>query len=101
MIIVSKDKTSIANMEHISSIYVSGDYSVKANMKGNVSMIKLGMYGTKKAAEYAFQFLLESLGRNDKICYMPQDNEVQAKEALNESRYRNINGKKTKGHGGS
>jgi len=101
MIIVSKDKTSIANMDHISCIYVAGDYSIKANMNGNVSMIRLGMYGTQKAAEYAFQFLLESLSTNDKICYMPQDGEVQAKEALNESRYRNINGKKTKGHGGS
>ena len=42
MVIVSKDKTSLANMEYIASIYIAGDWSVKANMNGNVSMIKLG-----------------------------------------------------------
>lgn len=101
MIIVSKDKTSMANMDHVSNVYISGDFSIKANMNGNVSMIKLGSYGTQKESEYALQFILESMERKSNICYMPQDCEVQAKVALDESRYRNVNGKKTKGHGGS
>lgn len=101
MIIVSKDRTSLANMEYIANIYIAGDWSVKANMNGNVSMIKLGTYTSEKAAEYAFQILMDSISGGKEICYMPQDSEVQAANALDEKKYRHIDGRKTKGHGGS
>ena len=101
MIIVSKDRTSLANMEYVSNIYIAGDWSIKANMNGNVSMIKLGTYTSEKAAEYAFQILLNSISIRKEICYMPQDSEVQAAKAIDEKKYRHIDGRKTKGHGGS
>ena len=101
MIIVSKDRTSLANMEHISNIYIAGDWSIKANMNGNVSMIKLGTYTSERAAEYAFQILLNSISGGKGICYMPQDEEIQAAKVVGEKKYRHIDGKKTKGHGGS
>lgn len=101
MIIVSKDRTSLANMEYIANIYIAGNWSVKANMNGNVSMIKLGTYTSEKAAEYAFQILMDSISGGKEICYMPQDSEVQAAKALDEKKYRHIDGRKTKGHGGS
>ena len=101
MVIVSKDKTSLANMEYIANIYIAGDWSVKANMNGNVSMIKLGAYNSNKSAGYAFQILLNAISSGKEICYMPQDSEVQAEKALDEKKYRHIDGRKTKGHGGS
>ena len=101
MVIVSKDRTSLANMEYIANIYIAGDWSIKANMNGNVSMIKLGTYTSEKAAEYAFLILMDSISGGKEICYMPQDSEVQAVKALDEKKYRHIDGKKTKGHGGS
>lgn len=101
MVIVSKDKTSFANMEYIANIYIAGDWSIKANMNGNVSMIKLGAYTSEKAAEYALQILLNAIASGKGICYMPQDSEVQAKKVLDERKYRHIDGKKTRGHGGS
>lgn len=101
MIIVSKDRTSLSNMEYVASIYIAGDWSIKANMNGNVSMIKLGTYTSEKAAEYAFQILLNAIASGKGICYMPQDSEVQAEKALDERKYRHIDGRKTKGHGGS
>ena len=101
MIIVSKDRTSLANMEYIANIYIAGNWSVKANMNGNVSMIKLGTYTSEKAAEYAIQILMDSISGGKEICYMPQDSEVQAAKALDEKKYRHIDGRKTKGHGGS
>lgn len=101
MIIVSKDQTSLANMDYVVNIYVAGDWSVKANMNGNIGMIKLGRYPSEKAAEYAFHILVNALAAGKEVCYMPQDSEVQAEQALDEVRYRNIDGKKTKGHGGS
>lgn len=101
MIIVSKDRTSLANMEYIANIYIAGDWSIKANMNGNVSMIKLGTYTSEKASEYALHILLNSISGGKEICYMPQDDEIQAAKALDEKKYRHIDGKKTKGHGGS
>lgn len=101
MIIVSKDKTSLTNMDYIANIYIAGDWSIKANMDGNVSMIKLGAYTSEKAAEYAFRTLLNAITSGKGVCYMPQDSEVQAEKALDERKCRHIDGKKTKGHGGS
>ena len=101
MVIVSKDKTSLANMEYIANVYIAGDWSIKANMNGNGSMIKLGAYTSEKSAEYAFQILLNAISSGKGICYMPQDSEVQAAKTLDERKDRHIDGKKTKGHGGS
>lgn len=56
MIIVSKDRTSLANMEYIANIYIAGDWSVKANMNGNVSMIKLGTYTSEKPQNMLSRF---------------------------------------------
>lgn len=88
-------------MEYVASIYIAGDWSIKANMNGNVSMIKLGTYTSEKAAEYAFQILLNSIFCGKEICYMPQDDEIQAAKVIDGKKYRHIDGKKTKGHGGS
>lgn len=88
-------------MEYVASIYIAGDWSIKANMNGNVSMIKLGTYTSEKAAEYAFQILLNSISAGKEICYMPQDDEIQAAKVIAEKKYRHIDGKKTKGHGSS
>ena len=32
MVIVSKDRTSLSNMEYVASIYIAGDRSIKANI---------------------------------------------------------------------
>ena len=58
-------------------------------------------YTSEKASEYALHILLNSISGGKEICYMPQDDEIQAAKALDEKKYRHIDGKKTKGHGGS
>lgn len=101
MIIISKDKTSLANMDHVLSIYVASDYCIKANMNGNPSMIKLGIYRCEKEAESAFRILTNSISSGKSVIFMPQDEEIKTMLGSEEKKMQRIGGKKQRGHGGS
>ena len=101
MVIVSKDRTSLANMAYVANIYIASDWSIKANMAGNTSMMKMGAYASEKDAEYALRYLTDAIkSGKDAIC-MPLDDRVRELIALEKMEYHRIDGKKTKGHGGS
>ncbi len=102
MIIVSKDRTSLINMENTASMYIAaGDVSIKANMaNGNSNVMKMGSYLSMAETEKAFQMLLDEMRTRD-ICYLPTDEAVKAVMANEKQRNHNISGKKTKGYGGS
>lgn len=100
MFIVSKNRNSIINTAQVTSIYVGADNcTIKADYQ-NGSGCQLGRYSSETAAYAAIELIAENLNKCD-VCFMPKDNSVDAK--LNNGIYKqhNIDGKKTKGHGGS
>lgn len=105
MIIVSKDRTSLINIENTVSMYVAvNDMSIKANVaNGNLNVMKMGSYQSVKEAVKAFEMLLGEM-RIKEICYLPTDEEVRAFMANaghGKTVQHTVTGKKIKGHGGS
>lgn len=100
MFIVSKDKNSIINAQQTTSIYIGADgCTLKADF-GNGKGCQIGRYNSEKECRTAIAILSESIGKSE-VCFMPQDNAISAKISIGEQKQHNINGKKTKGHGGS
>ena len=100
MYIVSKDRTSIVNAAQITSLYIGADNcTVKADFK-NGKGCQLGRYGSEKECQAAIDIIVGNLGKTD-ICFMPNDSAINTKSNPGNQKPHNINGKKTKGHGGS
>lgn len=100
MFIVSKDKKAIINTEQITSIYIGADScTIKADF-GNGKGCQIARYSSEKASQVAMDILANSFGKSD-ICFMPEDNSINARLNFVEQKYHHITGKKTKGHGGS
>lgn len=100
MFIVSKDKKAIINLEQVASMYIGSDgCSIKADYRSG-SGCQLGRYNTDKEARKAMEMVAECIGKTE-VCFMPNDNSIQAKLNIEEQKHHYINGKKTKGHGGS
>ena len=105
MIVVSKDRTSLINMQNTVSMYVAAtDKSIKANVaNGNVNVMKMGSYQTIAEAEKAFQMLFDNMRTRD-VCFLPTDEEVSAaiaNEGHGKTMKHTVTGMKLKGHGGS
>ncbi len=100
MYIVSKDKKSIVNTEQITSMYVGADgCTIKADF-GNGKGCQIGRYNSERECQIAIGIIAGSFGKSD-VCLMPESDAINAKLNNGESKPRHINGKKTKGHGGS
>lgn len=100
MYIVSKDRNSIVNMSQMTALFVGADNcTIKADYH-NGKGCQLGRYNSEAAAKTAIEIISNSVGKSD-ICFMPDDNAVNAKINLGEQKQHHISGKKTKGHGGS
>lgn len=100
MFIVSKDKNSIINTEQITAIFVGADNcTVKADYQ-NGKGCQLGRYNSEAAAHMAVEIVANSIGKTE-VCFMPDDNSINAKISIGEQKPHHISGKKTKGHGGS
>lgn len=100
MFIVNKDAISIVNSENITNIYLGADScTIKADYK-NGTGCQLAKYSSKEEAKTAMMMLAENIGGNE-VYFMPADEAVKAKMNQTERRYHHIDGKKTKGHGGS
>lgn len=105
MLIVDKERTSVANTLFVTGLYVSlNDLTIKANM-ANGSMMRLGRYSTVAEAETAFEVLVKNLALNrQEVCYIPTDNEIRgliATEGHGKTVPHTVTGKKAKSHGGS
>ena len=99
MIIVSKDRDSIVNMEQITNIFVGNDgYTVKAAF-ANGSGCQIGRYSSPVAVK-VIEMIGLAVGRGE-VYFLPSDEEVAARMNEERARYHHIDGKKTKGHGGS
>ena len=100
MFIVSKDKNSIINTQQTTSIYIGADgCTLKADF-GNGKGCQIGRYNSEKECKTAIEILSERIGKSE-VCFMPQDNAISAKINIGDQKQHHINGKKTKGHGGS
>lgn len=100
MLIVNKGKTSIVNMSQVTVVYLGADNcTVKADYQ-NGNGCQLGRYNSEEAARTAIEIIASSVGKSE-ICFMPDDNSVNAKINIGEQKSHHISGKKTKGHGGS
>lgn len=100
MFIMNKDRNALINLHSISSIYIGADsVTVKADFE-NGKGCQLGRYLSEKESKIAIGIVSEKLGKNE-VCYMPEDSDVKAKINLNRDKQYHIQGKKTKGHGGS
>lgn len=99
MIIVSKDKDSIVNMEQVTNIFVGNDgYTVKAAF-ANGSGCQLGRYNSP-IANKVIEMIGLAVGRTE-VYFLPNDEAVAAKMNETKQTYHHVTGKKTKGHGGS
>ena len=100
MYIVSKDKNSIVNMSQITVVYLGADNcTIKADYQ-NGKGCQLGRYNSEAAAKMAMEIVANNMGKME-VCFMPEDSAINAKLNLGEQKQHHINGKKTKGHGGS
>ena len=100
MFIVNKGKTSIVNMSQVTVVYLGADNcTVKADYQ-NGNGCQLGRYNSEAAARKAIEIIASGVGKSE-ICFMPDDNSINAKINIGEQKSHHISGKKTKGHGGS
>jgi len=98
--IVSKDKNSIVNMSQMTVVYLGSDNcTIKADYQ-NGKGCQLGRYNSEAAARTAIDIVANSMGKME-VCFMPDENSVNAKINFAEQKQHHITGKKTKGHGGS
>ena len=100
MFIVSKDKKSIINTQEITCIYIGADgCNLKAEFE-NGKGCQIGRYNSEKQSQIAIEIIADNMGKNE-VCFMPQDNDIDAKINNRKTKQHHISGKKTKGHGGS
>ncbi len=100
MYVISKDKNSIVNMDHVTSIYIGADgCTVKADF-ANGKGCQLGRYNSAQECRIAVEMVAENLEKMKNSC-LPSDSVVSAKLRLVGQKQYHISGKKTKGHGGS
>ena len=100
MYILGKDQRSIINMEQITVVYIGSDNcTVKADYQ-NGKGCQLGRYNSEEETKIAMNIIAENVGKTE-MCKMPTDEDVRARSNLREQKNHHINGKKTKGHGGS
>lgn len=101
MIIVSKDKEIIVNLNHIKNIYKGADGCTLKVSFGNTDGCQLSRYNSAEEANTAIEMLIDAIGKKE-VFIMPGTNEVKAKIKLKSDRQNghHIDGKKTKGYGG-
>ena len=100
MFIVSKDRNSIINTGQITALFIGADNcTIKADYQ-NGKGCQLGHYTSEAAARIAIGMIANSIGKTE-VCFMPDDDSVNAKINLEKQKQHHISGKKTKGHGGS
>ena len=100
MLIVNKDRNGIINIANITNIYIEADgCTIKADYV-NGKGCQIGRYVSEKEAKTAISIAAKNMQKSG-VCMMPDDNEIRAQLALEETKWHHVTGKKVKGHGGS
>lgn len=103
MFIVSKEYGVILNFANIVEIYTGSNGTAVVGKQTDGKMIILQEYESKKEAKEAIAIIADEMRRNT-VIYMPDANTIKgriANSGIMREQHHNINGKKTKGHGGS
>ena len=101
--IMSKDKSSLINTNHISCMYITADgRCVRAITGVTDKSYRMADYATYTETATALEMIYKILGR-DQSCVFPDDEEVQAKVRLVSDNFNKFsqNGKKPVRRGGS
>lgn len=104
MLVLSKNGCSVINLDHVKNIHTSGDgYKLICEFSDRDSCCA-AEYETGERARIALRMLANAAKAGGSIFLMPDENSVKAEIMAMckgyESRH-SIDGKKTKGHGGS
>lgn len=104
MYIVSRENSIILNLENVVEVFVKkGGENLIFDKQPNDKVIILQGYNTEKEAREAILMIAEEIAIGRKILmYIPTPEEIRGRLVNSgaEKQY-HINGKKTKGHGGS
>lgn len=99
MLVVSKSRGAIVNMNNIACMYIGERTTIKVSYVQG-SGCQVASYNTQEEAEEALKMLAESIGKAE-VFFFPEDEVVRARIGLRDQKYHHATGKKTKGHGGS
>lgn len=103
MFVVSKEYGIILNFDNIVELYTGSDGTAVVAKQTDGKMIILQKYETTKEAKEAIIIISEKMSRKN-IVYVPNMKEIKGhivNSSIMREQYHNINGKKTKRHGGS
>lgn len=104
MYIISKNCEEMYNLDRATNIYISSDgCSIKICVDGTRGG-QLGKYSSSEETKEAMMILVEEMKntRNNNIIHMATDDAIRTKiRTHNRQENHHVNGKKTKGHGGS
>lgn len=103
MLIASKRKNQFMNTDDFSAIFVNDNKRIIGASVGGRNNV-LDEYESREAALKAMEILISRLQvatEKTIIVCMPSDTEVETALIGNREHYRHIDGRKTKGHGGS
>ena len=100
MFVVAKDRNEIFNLDFVTNIYESPDYTIKAAIStGGTRGGVLGKYHNQDEMQRAMNILINEINMGRTVCMMPQDDKVREIQTHTEDHY--INGGKIKRVGGS
>lgn len=100
MFVVSREYGIILNSDKVVELFTGGNRTAVVGKQMDGRMICLKEYDNEKEAKEAISIIADEMCRKN-IVYVPTQEEVKTKIALDEKKWHHATGKKTKGHGGS
>lgn len=102
MIIISKSKDTIINMDHVTKIYVGGNTEAIRAEISNGGSSEIAKYTKRDVALYALEMLSLAAAGGESYFYMPSDQEIMNRMQLERSGQGHVHVKtKATLHGGS
>lgn len=102
MILMSKNKDSIINLEYVENIYIGANGSSIKIVLNSGNGSQLGAYTTSEEAQIALKILSDRIRSNQSFIEMPTEKDIQAYiVSLGVEKQTCGTGKKTKRRGGS
>jgi hypothetical protein len=100
MYIISDDSKTILNMDRVSCIFLGSEKKMIMAAVAGAANVPLMPVQTEAEGRTAIQIISERM-ESGAVVRMPEVCEIKARIALDEVKYHQKQGKKTKSHGGS
>ena len=102
MLLMSKNKDSIVNLEYVENIYIGANGTSIKMISNSGSGSQLGAYTTSEETKMALNILSNRIKSNESLIEMPTEKDIQAEVvSLGVEKQTCSTGKKTKRRGGS